>query len=888
MTTRIVTIIALLLWVKLLHAQDYNAMRRSTNAVGTDLVAVQTNAAGAAGQRFLTTMTLDNFLTSLQGLNGWSAGGSGETNYMGDAGITNAIKLSVTYDKTGSTNRLRTISGGNGVVTTNEGTNIAVAVDLSVVASDARMDNAEAATNALNLAVAARQGASALLSNIVAAATNTVWLNISSNLPVAISNVANNTRIRLAGGTYSITPSKVLSNGVGAINLFSKTNIIIESEEDAVLDGSGALGELLYATNVNGLIIRGVTFKGMVVTNYTLASGIGHVHGSLGVYDVQHLLIKGCRFIDGHDHGIYDLGSQPNWNKPSTNNIRIRGNYFTNFGSQRTNESVTMDGTAVVPTTGWWIDGNEFYGNLRDIEPYVEGDSTGNLGYGTVITGNRFRNTIENSILSAGSTNEQFTTIAGNHFERDTGYSRRGTNIISSAAFIYWNGSHGWRIEGNDFRGQIYAGVWAVAGVRDGVISGNRFHDLTNVFGSGGIAVQLEGVYNFTVAGNDIRRGEGQSIYLYGPRDSEIARNTIVDPAGEVGIQVATFGGNTASNLWVRDNSIFGATNAIWDQALSGSQDLLFSGNRIEGHTGNAYNLGATAAGEVTIRTIDSHGGTNQFATLGNLNVASNALSSAAGGGGTNFPNVNLLAGGTNLTLSSGVRKSYHNQTNGSHGINLNLAVPESGYEVRYSVSNSGSSAITVTLYTNSVAANMYSLREKTNVNTITVPAASIVKAEFRFAGMGVWLIEDVSGPELNLVWGDGIYADTNGTSGLRVVPTTITLTNFANAATNDIDCSRPVQGAFTNDLSGNQLIRLLTPRVGTWGNVYMRDSGSARTLGVAVPTGVGSELLSTNWTSNSTNILTVASKLAVFSWEVTRGTNGTTNVSWFVTSKTP
>lgn len=258
------------------------------------------------------------------------------------------------------------------------------------------------------------------------------------------------------------------------------------------------------------------------------------------------------------------------------------------------------------------------------------------------------------------------------------------------------------------------------------------------------------------------------------------------------------------------------------------------------------------------------------------------------GSGGTNFPNINLLAGNTNAALSAGVRKAFHQVTNASYIQNFQLAVPESGYQIRYSASNYHTAPITLTFQTNQIAANPYDVRSKTNVNTITLAEQSITSFTLTYMGSGLWQLSDVEGPQFNQIYGTGIYPETNGTSGLDVTISTLISTNYANAATNDLDCSRPLQAAFTNDLSGAQLIRLLTPRIGTWGNVYMRDSGSARTIGVAVPAGVGSELLSTNWTSNSTNILTVASKLAVFSYEVTRGTNGTTNVSWYVTSKTP
>lgn len=141
----------------------------------------------------------------------------------------------------------------------------------------------------------------------------------------------------------------------------------------------------------------------------------------------------------------------------------------------------------------------------------------------------------------------------------------------------------------------------------------------------------------------------------------------------------------------------------------------------------------------------------------------------AGGSGGTNFPNVNLLLGNTNLVLSAGVRKAFHNQTNGSHGINLNLAVPESGYVVTYSVSNSSSSDITVTFYTNSVAANPYDIATKTNVNTFTASASAITQVELKYIGSGIWVLESVTGPTTILEFGSGITAVTNGVNGRTI-----------------------------------------------------------------------------------------------------------------------
>jgi len=213
---------------------------------------------------------------------------------------------------------------------------------------------------------------------------------------------------------------------------------------------------------------------------------------------------------------------------------------------------------------------------------------------------------------------------------------------------------------------------------------------------------------------------------------------------GLSGVNIATWSTN---NSTIRSNFLVGALLSARNIKLTGGQTAS-SLLRLDSSTNLAT---------VTIGANLSFDGTTLSATGG------------GGGGGTNFPNVNLLLGSTNLPLSAGVRKAFHNQTNGSHGINLNLAVPESGYVVTYSVSNSSSSDITVTFYTNSVAANPYDIASKTNVNTFTASASAITEATLKYIGSGIWVIENVIGPATILEFGSGITAVTNGVNGRTI-----------------------------------------------------------------------------------------------------------------------
>ncbi len=253
------------------------------------------------------------------------------------------------------------------------------------------------------------------------------------------------------------------------------------------------------------------------------------------------------------------------------------------------------------------------------------------------------------------------------------------------------------------------------------------------------------------------------------------------------------------------------------------------------------------------------------------------AIGSGSGGGGTNFPAVVQLVGGTNLPLVAGIEAAFHNQTNGSHGINLNLAVPESGYVVTYSVSNSSASDITVTFYTNSVAANPYDIATKTNVNTFTASASAMTEAELKYYGSGLWVLDSVKGPSPVLKFGPGIIRDTNGVNGLDITVSTKRLTNYAHATTITINGATDVDATITNDVTSGVTLTLANATVGTSGVFRFKADGSGETVAfqcwpaVLIP-------LATNNLVNTTNISGAASKWMHGNYDIARGANGVTN----------
>jgi len=377
--------------------------------------------------------------------------------------------------------------------------------------------------------------------------------------------------------------------------------------------------------------------------------------------------VSNCRFENFHDHVIQGTGANVNWNGASTNRIRIFNNYFANIGSARTNAGISIDGTAIVPDGPWEIFNNTFYGNLRDIEPYSDGDAAVRPWSGTHIYGNRFINTIDSSILAAGSTNANDVVIDGNIFIREVGWTRRGTNYISSAAAVDFSGGSGWRTINNTFIGEWTRGVYYWNGTRFGEIVNNSFIGITNSGSSTGVPIDAQVGYYHRIEGNKIRNSEGQGIYVYGLRDSIVKDNEVYDSAAEVGIQIATFGGQVSSNLTFSGNRLVGNTTGFWDQGLSGSLSLRFDGNEVAGST-TAYSLGATTLANRDITAFESSGGTNrvvrQFEVKDQINAGSNitlttnssggitiAATGGSGGSTTNAIPVTLaINGGTGST----------------------------------------------------------------------------------------------------------------------------------------------------------------------------------------------------------------------------------------------
>ncbi len=206
-------------------------------------------------------------------------------------------------------------------------------------------------------------------------------------------------------------------------------------------------------------------------------------------------------------------------------------------------------------------------------------------------------------------------------------------------------------------------------------------------------------------------------------------------------------------------NIASGKTNQIWIKYLNGRVSLTTSHINATNQTLNLPELESSATNDF-LEVIDTSTATRKKIAIANLVTG--------GGGGTNFPAVLLLSGNTNLTGQAGNITAYFQITNGSHGLDFDLAAPSSGHIFRNFETNSATTNYTVTFYTNGIAGSYYNPETKTNETTFIVPAGSLTMQEWTLVS-GNWVLTRHIQPVGRANWGTGLSASTNGINGLDI-----------------------------------------------------------------------------------------------------------------------
>lgn len=607
---------------------------------------------------------------------------------------------------------------------------------------------------------------SGALTSFASGISNVVYLNSASNVVSTLSNVVSGTRYVLAkGAEWPVRADSVKSNGLGAINIFNKTNVEIVGYGATIYATN--IGDVLFLTNCHNFQIEGLTVKGTVETNYAALGPIGVVWGALGFFACNDLRLYHNRIIDHHDHGMLDYASQGgNW-KPATTNVQGRFNFFYNGGSMRTNEGIAKDGTAIVPTGGDWTDNTIMYW-LRGIEPYIENLSGSATAQNTLLARNRIINSMDDAILTAGSTNAHGLIIEDNIIEWHPGATWRGSNFIVSATGININGGQRVKI----LRNKIHnAPNYDISIIGDLHKHGYQINDNTGdghfyaSSGGGGIQINTTAALwpnnAFEVNRNYISNKRIYGMALAGIRNSEAVGNTLINTGTNAytrALWIYTDGSMGVSNVVLRDTTIINDERSAGVPTRgidieSGAKAMRILNTKINGISTEINN---GAGSEVLIRNHTT-GSTNQLATIGNLNVASNALASASGGGsGTNNP---VLSASPTIAIIANQTARAMFTTNASFAWTITGASNQSTV-VEVELANTSTNTIYAT---NALAPHV--VEYGSNVTTLAIAPTSKLITRSWLNRSNEWVMTTFGAPYALTFSGAGVTMTTNHTT---------------------------------------------------------------------------------------------------------------------------
>jgi len=197
----------------------------NTTATRIAIVSLGTNNTGAIKTLSVSgsaTLTEEGDTNVIIG----TGAGSGEANVNGEVAVTNAAVMGLVFGKAGITNLLRSLQGGNFVILTNQGTNIIVAVDVTL-------------TNGL-----------ATIAFVYAIGANDT--NYVNSRAVNLTNAVNSFSVALSNLCYTIGANGTnFAYSIGA-NDTNYVNSRAVNLTNAVNSFSVACSNLAYAVGANG------------------------------------------------------------------------------------------------------------------------------------------------------------------------------------------------------------------------------------------------------------------------------------------------------------------------------------------------------------------------------------------------------------------------------------------------------------------------------------------------------------------------------------------------------------------------------------------------------------------------------------------------------------
>jgi hypothetical protein len=500
-----------------------------------------------------------------------------------------------------------------------------------------------------------RQAGSLILTNasLTGVITNAPWttnLSVGYNLAVAVSNLPNNSIVNILPGTHNVTPYIVGITGYAGLNLISKTNIVINAY-GATINGHAAVGELFFATNCSGITINGGVWDGLVITNIAVLTPTNAQWALMRYAHCEKFSINYASVINAQYHGILDAGANAG-ETPSTNQIRFFRCYVYNCGSKTTNNPVNWDG-AGIELTGGTVEQCYLEANHRGVEIYSEGGAS--QFYSTIIRDNYFINTLEADILTAGSTNGHGIQISGNLFDRERGFTRRGSNYLGGGVGVWLNGGHGHRIVNNRFRGTNLNAILVGGAYMHNIEVNDNFIDgWTGGVNIGANASGQGNHQNLICRGNTVL-DSGAAFVFNSCRDGFITQNKAIDftTAFAVGFDIYPTQPNT--NMVISDNAVRDTSGNLYTSYFirAGNNRIIMSNN--DGTNGTQSFIENLAGTGLIYRSQRNNSGSTLFSEPLIFSAGSGTSNTIAGGlmfyDGARYTNHSTVGNFTNLAF---------------------------------------------------------------------------------------------------------------------------------------------------------------------------------------------------------------------------------------------
>jgi len=218
-------------------------------------------------------------------------------------------------------------------------------------------------------------------------------------LQAALDQTADGDTVRIAGGTYPVTPVVVpwyepLPEKMAPVRMIQKSNITIEGQEDTLIYAPGA-GDVFAMIDCTNIVVRGIRFES---DNPPVPDGKLNGQSVPLLYSTLHLRknndgisISNCQFSGFGNHAISHL-----WSPKTSQNVTVTDCSFYNGGATNVT-NLEVDGAAVSGIGSHWLVESNYVENCQrgfEIECF-----SSNLKHDIRIRRNTLTNILERGIM---------------------------------------------------------------------------------------------------------------------------------------------------------------------------------------------------------------------------------------------------------------------------------------------------------------------------------------------------------------------------------------------------------------------------------------------------------------------------------------------------------